>query len=121
MKVIIAGGRDFNDYERLKIVCDFTLSNYNNIEVVSGCAKGADELGERYASEKGFKVIKFPAKWEEHGKSAGPIRNKEMAEYSDACILFWDGKSKGTKSMMNLAVRKKLKLRVIYFKTKNPS
>lgn len=115
IKVIIAGGRDFNDLRRLNIVCDFTLKKYTDIEVVSGGAKGADALGEKYAREKEYPVIKFPANWKKNGKAAGPIRNKKMAEYADALIAFWDGKSKGTKNMIYLAREHKLKIRVIYY------
>ena len=119
LKVIIAGGRDFDDYKRLKTVCDFTLFKYDNIEIVSGGAKGADALGERYAKEKGYEVKHFRADWDKHNKAAGPIRNKEMAEYADACIVFWDGLSKGTQNMIKNASGQGLKLRVIsYFRTK---
>ena len=115
MKVIIAGGRDFKDYNRLKEVCDKILINQNNIEIVSGTAGGADTLGERYAQDKGYEVKKFPAKWDEYGKKAGYLRNQEMGEYADGLIAFWDGKSKGTKHMIDIANKKGLKVRVIIY------
>ena len=115
MKVIIAGGRDFKDYNRLKEVCDKILINQNNIEIISGTAGGADTLGERYAQEKGYEVKKFPAKWDEYGKKAGYLRNQEMGEYADGLIAFWDGQSKGTKHMIDIANKKGLKVRVISY------
>ena len=115
MKVIIAGGRDFKDYNRLKEVCDKILINQNKIEIISGTAGGADTLGERYAQEKGYEVKKFPAKWDEYGKKAGYLRNQEMGEYADGLIAFWDGQSKGTKHMIDIANKKGLKVRVISY------
>lgn len=115
MKVIIAGGRDFKDYNRLKEVCDKILSNQNDIEIVSGTAGGADTLGERYAQEKGYEVKKFPAKWNEYGKKAGYLRNQEMGDYADGLIAFWDGQSKGTKHMIDIANKNGLKVRVISY------
>lgn len=113
-KVIVAGGRDYNNYEELKYVCDFYLKNKNvdEVEIVSGCARGADALGERYASERGIAVVRFPANWDRWGKKAGYLRNNEMYLYADALIAFWDGKSAGTKSMIRLATDGGLDVRV---------
>lgn len=116
MKVIIAGSRKFNNYNVLKQHCDKILQNINDVEIVSGTAKGADSLGERYAIENNLQLTKFPADWDKHGKSAGYIRNEEMAKYSDGLIAFWDNKSKGTKHMIDLAEKYKLKVRVIIHK-----
>lgn len=104
MKVIIAGSRDFNNYDYLKEKCDYWLNFHSiiNPEIVSGTANGADKLGEKYALEKGYKITRFPAYWS-LGKQAGYLRNKEMAKYSNVLIVFWDGKSKGTKHMIDLA------------------
>ena len=77
----------------------------NDIVIISGCASGADAMGQRYAEENGFKVEKYPADWKKYGKGAGPIRNKQMAEVCDYVICFWDGESKGTKSMIDLAAK----------------
>lgn len=113
MKVIIAGSRGFSDFSLLFSKCEEILENQIDIEIVSGTAKGADKLGEHYASLKGYSVARFPADWDKHGKAAGYVRNKEMAEYSDALIAFWDGESKGTKHMIDLAQTKGLKIHVI--------
>jgi hypothetical protein len=115
MKVIIAGGRDFYDYKKLKSACSYFLKNEPNAEIVSGAANGADKLGERYAREHGLRISSHPADWDRYKKSAGYIRNKEMAEYADALIAFWDGKSKGTKHMIDLAREHGLKVRVISY------
>lgn len=105
-RVVIAGCRDYNNYAEAKTYIDFCLSDIrkeNNIIIVSGCASGADAIGERYAAENGFKVEKYPPNWKKYGRSAGPKRNKQMAEVSDYVICFWDKKSKGTKSMIEFA------------------
>jgi len=115
MKVIIAGGRNFRDYNKLRESCDNILVNQKEVEIVSGTAAGADTLGERYAQEKGYEVKKFPAQWDLYGKSAGYKRNQQMAEYADGLIAFWDGKSKGTKHMIDIANKMGLKARVIRY------
>lgn len=109
MKVVIAGGREFNDYELLREICDGVIPVVP--EIVSGGARGTDKLGEQYAKEKGYDLKVFPADWNKHGKGAGPIRNRQMAEYGDMLIAFWDGKSKGTKNMIDTS--KKLGL-IVY-------
>lgn len=112
-KVIIAGSRSFNDYEKLKSFCDSVLINKTEIEIVSGCCiRGADKLGELYAKERNFCLSLFPADWDKYGKSAGVIRNKDMADYADALIVFWDGVSKGTKNMIKMAEKKNLSIKV---------
>ena len=114
-KVIIAGGRDFSDYELLLEKCDYYLTEKTNVEVVSGGAKGADILGERYAKERNLPLKIFLADWVTLGKRAGFVRNKEMAEYADALIAFWDKTSKGTKHMIDIAKEKGLSVKVVYY------
>jgi len=115
MKVIIAGGRDFDDYEKLRSYCDYLLQNKDNIEIVSGTARGADKLGEHYAAERGYPVKRFPADWGSHGKSAGYLRNEEMADYADALIAFWDGESRGTQHMIDIAKKELIEIRILYY------
>jgi len=112
IKVIIAGGRKFNDYSLLFDVCNHMLQNQKDVEIVSGTAGGADKLGEKYAKEKGYPLKQFPANWEQFGKGAGYIRNKQMAEYADALICFWDGESKGTGHMIDLAKKQGIKVKI---------
>lgn len=117
IKVIIAGTRDFNDYAFLKKNVDYFLqginSNNEEIEIVSGNARGADKLGERYAKEHNLPVKLFPANWDKYGKRAGYLRNQEMANYSDVLIAFWDEKSKGTKHMIDIAKKQDLTVIVV--------
>ena len=110
MKTIIAGGRDFTDYELVKESMAQFLEGPPFVisEVVSGGATGADSLGERWAKDNEIPVRVFPADWARFHRGAGPIRNAEMAEYADALIVFWDGKSRGTKNMLSTAKKQGL-------------
>jgi len=112
-KIIIAGSRSFSNYYLLKERLDQVKKAIGEFEIVSGKAKGADSLGEQYAKENELPIKEFPAKWDEYGKKAGYLRNEEMAKYADSCIVFWDGKSKGTEHMIDLANKYKLSLAVI--------
>lgn len=115
-RVIIAGGRDFDNYDLLAKTMDNLLSNIkDDITVLCGKARGADTLGERYAKERGFRVRYFPANWKRYGKPAGYIRNTEMAKNADALAAFWDGKSLGTRHMIEIATARGLKVRVKYY------
>ncbi|MFS0643834.1 DUF2493 domain-containing protein [Siminovitchia sp. 179-K 8D1 HS] len=116
-KVIVAGSRDFDDYPLLeRELIHFLFGRHpNEVEIISGTARGADQLGERFAKEKGCALKLFPADWNKNGKAAGPIRNKEMSEYADACVVFWDGVSRGTKNMIDNAKRKGLKLKIVRY------
>lgn len=97
-RVIIAGGRDFRDYDLLAKTMNHLLSNVRDeITVVCGKARGADTLGEQYAKEHGYSVQYFPADWNKYGKSAGYLRNTEMAKNADALVAFWNGASLGTR------------------------
>jgi hypothetical protein len=113
MKLIIAGSRNFSDYELLRSTCNEELKNIT--EIVSGTANGADKLGEKYALENNIKIKRFPADWNKYGKSAGYLRNAEMAKYGDSLIAFWDGKSRGTEHMINLAKKQGIKIKVVHF------
>lgn len=117
-KIIIAGGRDFMDYNLLKEKVNKILQEKrvsHKIVIISGCARGADTLGLRYASENAFDVEEYPADWDKYGKKAGYMRNVEMAKDADALIAFWDGKSKGTKHMIDIATERNLPIRVIRY------
>lgn len=97
-KYIIAGSRDFQNYPFLCQVLDKVKDEIE--EIVCGEARGADTLGRNYAYKNNIPIKSFPANWSAYGKSAGFIRNAEMAEYADKAIVFWDGKSPGTKDMI---------------------
>ena len=106
MKVIVAGGRNFCDYELLCKKLDVILSQQKDIQIVCGEARGADSLGRRYAEERGYTILSYPANWEKYGKSAGFRRNEQMAQVADALVAFWDGQSKGTYNMIKLMQNK---------------
>lgn len=116
-KTIVAGSRDFTDYSLLESeLIDFLRPlKPNEVEIVSGAARGADKLGEQFANNKGCHLKLFPADWGTYGKSAGYRCNAEMASYADACVVFWDGKSRCTKHMIDLVKQENLKLKVVMF------
>ena len=116
IKLIVAGSRSFSDYARLKQTVDRAIKYLDGqIEIVSGGARGADQLGETYAMEKGLPIKQFLANWDEYGKKAGFLRNLEMAKYASHAIIFWDQQSRGTKSMIDLAEKYHLDYRVFLF------
>ncbi|TVR45941.1 MAG: DUF2493 domain-containing protein [Planctomycetota bacterium] len=96
MKVIIAGSRGIAD----KTVLNDAIqeSGFAITEVVSGCAKGVDKLGEEWATENNIPIKRFKTRWVHRG--SGLDNNKKMIDYADAAIILWDGVSKGTKHMI---------------------
>lgn len=127
MHIIIAGGRDFMDYDRLeKVMDDFIKTHCSGTPtIILGGARGADALGKRYAEVRGYPIITFEAEWHKiegipenrlrvnaSGKKyfpgAGHVRNRKMGEYAEALVAFWGHESKGTKNMIDIA--KELKL-----------
>lgn len=120
-RVIVAGTREFDNYLLLRMkLTDYLLPIPDEeIEIISGTARGADKLGEQYASDYNLKCIKFPANWNTYGKSAGYIRNAEMAKYASqehgVLFAFWDGKSKGTNHMIKLGDKMGLEVHVVKY------
>lgn len=121
-RVIIAGSRQFNDYEKMLKTLDelgvHLINTIDPVEIVSGHAPGADTLGERFAKAYGYPCKIFPADWSTYGKAAGPIRNEQMAKYAaeaDRGILvaFPIGESRGTRNMIKLAKQYGLEVEVI--------
>jgi hypothetical protein len=102
MKVVIAGSRTIRDENKVRVRIHQLLSQLKIVptEIVSGKAIGPDQIGETYANLFKIPVKEMPANWNKHGKSAGPIRNKEMAKHADIAIVFWDGESTGSKNMI---------------------
>jgi len=111
-KVIIAGSRDFYDYDLLKKKCDEIIKE-EKVEILSGTARGTDRLGERYSKENGHELSQYPADWDKYGKSAGYKRNLQMAENADTLIAFWNGESPGTKHMIDISRKKKLRIFIV--------
>ena len=115
-RVIVAGSREFKDYQLLeKTLNDFLQDRKEPIRILCGMAHGADELGLLYAHWHNYEFEKHPAKWDIHGKRAGFIRNEEMANNADALIAIWDGKSHGTKDMIQRAKEHGLGIKVIRY------
>ena len=125
IRIIIAGTRTFEDYGLLKDRVDRIILGLREdfpgkrIVIVTGAAKGADQLGSRYARERVLALREFPANWRAYGRAAGPIRNQQMLDYilqaTPVLIAFWNGKSRGTKNMIDTAKRAGVKTTVIYY------
>lgn len=110
MKILVCGGRHFNNYNVLEMIIDNILTHkyVDDIEIVSGGCAGADKLGEKYAKLNNFPIKVFPANWTKYGKAAGPIRNKEMVDYikqyNDSLVMAFTSKNtKGTQNTVALA------------------
>lgn len=126
MKTIIAGSRWIEDYDLVIRIINSCYIMTEITEVVSGQAPGVDSLGEMWAIENDIPIKPFPANWEDlsqpnaiirtnkwgqkYDAYAGPRRNKKMAEYADALILIWDGKSDGSYDMKSWAFKYELKI-----------
>jgi hypothetical protein len=118
MKIGIVGSRTFNDYELLKEVMIDYLNRDNELNcelVVSGGARGADYLGERWANENDIPTLIFKPEWDKYGKSAGFRRNQDIVKNSDFVVVFWDGVSKGGDSSIKLAMKYDVPIRIIPF------
>ena len=117
MKIIIAGTRTFDNKQLLFNSMNAIIEKLDLLyfEVISGTADGADKLGEEWGKDKHAIISRFPPDWNKHGKAAGPIRNSQMADAADMCVVFWDGKSKGTKNMIETALSKGLLVKVIKY------
>lgn len=119
-RIVIAGSRGFEDYEVLEQTLDHILDEQtDSIELVSGHAKGADLLTERYAKENGLPIHIIKPDWKAYGRAAGPIRNRQMLDYamdeSPLVVAFWDRKSKGTKNTIDTAKSLGIPVEIIHF------
>jgi len=130
MRIIIAGSRDFNDFNLLNTEClrickelksEGFNTNKTSVEIVSGGARGADILGEQFANTYGLSIKQFIPDWNGLGKKAGYIRNSDMASYAKQdselgiLIAYWDKVSKGTKHMIDLANKQRLRVYVVNY------
>ena len=116
MRYIVAGGRDFNDADRLNTVLTRFVEGHDLQTIISGCAKGADTLGMRFATRYCDGLVigldEYPADWATYNKAAGRIRNQQMAQEADGLIAFWNGRSRGTKHMIECATRCNLEIHI---------
>ena len=104
MIVAIVGSRNFNDYLLLQqVLDDFCLKNQVT-KLVSGGARGADKLAERYAAERKLEIEVLVPDWKA-GRGAGLARNTDIVAKADAVITFWDGVSPGTRDTIRKATK----------------
>lgn len=118
--VIVAGGRDFDDYDLMRDTLDELFWDSDAFEgkvikIVSGMARGADTLAIDYADENGLTKILFPVNWKFHKNLAGLFRNEDMLSVGTHLVAFWDGDSHGTKKMIDLAREKGIPVWVINY------
>jgi hypothetical protein len=103
MKVLVCGGRDYSDRERVFAILDELHRRHNITQIIEGGARGADALARDWANHRGVEVRTFPADWERYGKSAGFRRNQQMLDegQSDGAVVFPGGR--GTADMQRRA------------------
>lgn len=117
---LVVGSRTFSNFELMESALDHYLSQFSQIVIVSGGARGADSLAKAYAIRKGYRYKEFPAQWDLYGKSAGYVRNEEMHKYiayatHRGVVAFWDGSSKGTAHNFKLAEKYNNPIRVVRY------
>lgn len=122
--LLVCGSRSFDDYNLLRNKLNYYLQNKKNIVIVSGGAKGADSLAEKYAKERGCEIKIFIANWDKYGKRAGYIRNEKMFKYiaqfpEHGCVAFWDGNSRGTMHDINIAKAMKVPIKIVKYQKMN--
>lgn len=108
MKVLVCGGRDYNDYERVKGVLDKLFDRFGGeggFQIIQGEAPGADTLARRWAEDNGVETIGFRADWERYGKRAGFIRNSQMLNEGQPNLVIAFPGGKGTAMMVDLAMK----------------
>lgn len=123
MKIVVGGCRDFFDYSTVSAHLDALLKTHDpndTVTFLSGHCSGVDQLTEQYARERGYSLLLFPAEWKRYGRAAGPMCNQAMVEKSDQVVAFWDGKSRGTKSLIQYAQKLQKPLVIIKIPTRTP-
>jgi len=111
LKLAVVGSRSFDNY----FIMEQTLTPHLPFVLVSGGAKGADSLAERFAQENDLEtIIHFP-EWKKYGRRAGYVRNTFIVRDCDKLVAFWDEKSKGTKMTIDLAKEKGKPCTIIKF------
>lgn len=119
--VIVAGSRSFSDRSLMYKKLDYYIQNQDKVLIVHGGANGADKCAAIYAKDRNIETKVFLPDWEKHGKKAGILRNIEMFEYASqfqnrGCVVFWDGKSNGTKNDIELSEKYNVPLRIVKFR-----
>lgn len=114
LSVLVAGTRTFNDYELFRR----EMAGIHDIAtIIHGDGPGADQLAKRFAAALGIATRVFPAQWTTYLRSAGPIRNRQMAQHADCLIAFWDGVSPGTRHMITTMQRQQKPVTIIAVRT----
>ncbi len=115
MRIAIVGSRTFSDYGLLaKTIFDFLAPIDSTTHIISGGAKGADALGEKFAYKNGAKLTVYRPEWIKYGKSAGFLRNQLIVDSCDIVIAFWDGVSRGTADTLNKAKKAKKPILTVF-------
>ena len=122
-RVLVCGGKDYADEKTFNETLDNLIDKYNTI-LVSGHAKGADMLAEKYAEKNGIEIKVFPPEWSKYQKAAGPIRNRQMLDYiseeeNPLVIAFWDGQSRGTKNTIQTAEKMGIEKIIVSYRKEN--
>lgn len=112
----VVGSRGFNNYPLLKRTIDKLRETTKVVRIVSGGARGADTLGERYAREHQIETLIYKPDWDRHGRRAGVLRNEDIVEAADLVLAFWDGKSPGTRNTIGRARLSKKLHAITYYK-----
>lgn len=112
MRLVVAGSRDIDNRVAVQTILNNFLARHDVDEIMTGGARGVDDMAHRFAEERGIDNYVVKADWEEHGRAAGPIRNEKMAKMGDALLAIWDGKSSGTRSMIDNALNHSLDVTV---------
>lgn len=107
---IIAGSRHITNIKLVFRILDTTVKQMPNkpTHILSGGARGVDRIAENWGLQRGYQMHYYPAQWDVHGRAAGPIRNRKMAENAQQLIVIWDGSSRGAANM--IATARKLRL-----------
>ena len=113
VRVVVAGSRSFQNYP---LMCKELDKIKDRIEcIVSGDAAGADTYGCMYAHDNNIPIRHCPADWQKYGTAAGYVRNKQMGDYGDELVAFWDGVSPGTNDIINYMKKLGKKVTVIEY------
>lgn len=112
MKVLVRGGRNFEDFEHVQRELDHFHQQYHFTELIHGCARGADTAAGRWARSEHIKVREFPADWKKFGKAAGHIRNQQMLQEGKPDIVIAFPGGKGTANMIRQAQDAGIKVEV---------
>ena len=96
MKVAVVGSRSI-------LTTDISMYISDGDEIVSGGAVGVDSCAAEYAKKNGIKLTEFLPQYNRYGRTATIVRNRQIVDYADKIIVFWDGRSKGALSVIKYA------------------